>query len=134
MTQREERLRQLRRVVEAVPDHLLHMRRFTEESPCGTAHCALGWAVVDPWFRSQGITSEVHLDGAYPFAEAARFFDLTELDTTNLFGGTLDLHEVDPHAVTKAEVLWNIDRLLACLPTRPYRATGEQVEFYAGDP
>ena len=42
-----EALTQLRRVVEAAPEELFHMRAVVEHVDCGTRRCALGWAIIE---------------------------------------------------------------------------------------
>jgi hypothetical protein len=125
----EEALRQLHRVVEEAPDDRLHMRSFTETGPCGTAHCAADWAAIDPWFRANMPLDEI-IRSSDPFARLAAAFGLSEKDAENLFGGDLAGY-TDPHAVSKAEVFWNIDRLLAGQPALPYAATRADVPEYA---
>lgn len=127
MTINIERLTNLRRVVEQAPDHLFHMRALTEESSCGTARCALGWALVDPWFQQDGIET-IKKDHAYTInvktvdwsSRLPQYFGLTEINSHNLFGTELS-RLVDPHAVSKAEVLVSIDRLLDGKRALPYK-------------
>lgn len=127
-----EKLRQLRRVIEAVPDDRLHMRTFCEEGECGTAYCAAGWAAVDPWFRENtdiGDIFGVDSDGTLfvicgyscVFSDLADLFGLTRTDADRLFGADLEPDVTAPHAVNKTEVLNNIDLLLAGEKTKPYR-------------
>lgn len=125
-----ERLEQLRRVIESVPEDRLHMRSVVEIAECGMAYCAAGWAACDPWFQAEGFVPAVVivykrgsereiLDASMDFFEAARFFGLSQEDTINLFGGELS-PSTPKHAVGKEEILENIDRLLRGEPTRPY--------------
>jgi hypothetical protein len=135
----EEALRQLRRVAEEAPDDRLHMRSFTETGPCGTAHCLAGWAEIDPWFLTNTPLPAVLAmytdgqpgEGERTFAGLAAVFGLKQEDADNLFGSDLT-PSVGPHAVSKAEVLWNIDQLLAGQPALPYAATRADVPEYAG--
>lgn len=120
-----EALKQLRRVVENAPDDLLHMRAITEESSCGTAHCALGWAEVDPWFQDN--LPRIKGEEEY-FDWAERIFGLSGANANKLFAGNAS-HSTPAHAISKAAVLWNIDELLAGRPPRSYRAV-----VYAGHP
>lgn len=116
---REEILAQLRRVVEAAPEDRLHMRRYAEEAECGTALCAAGFCLIDPWFRARTLILGYFDDASE--LELHDLFQIDEEDARNLFGFAL-YRGVDPHAVTKAEVLWNVDELLAGRPARPYAA------------
>lgn len=127
---RQERLRQLRRVIEAADPDRLHMRAWSEKAPCGTAYCAAGWAAIDPWFQANTSIGEIfvpkpsgHLGvrADDPFRPLANLFDLTPNDSTNLFGGGV-YYDCDPHAVTKDEVIANIDRLLAGEHAKTYAA------------
>lgn len=122
-------LTELRRVVKAAPKHLFHMRSITEEAPCGTAHCAIGWAAVDPWFQANkpgmcdDILGKSDKEEFVPFTTpATKAFGLTLDQATKLFGGDL-MFGGDRHPVSKAEVLWNIDQLLAGKEPRSYAAT-----------
>lgn len=129
-----EALRQLRRVVEMAPDDLLHMRSVVEKSGCGTARCAFGWCLVDPWFMTNTALKEfVSWDSSYlppPYKdETWRVFGLSAADSINLFASDLASFS-GAHSVSKAEVLWNIDRALEGEKTLPYRAVlagGESV-------
>ena len=134
-------LTQLRRVVADTPDHLLHMRAFTEVAACGTARCAAGGAAIDPWFREHTRINEVL--PAEPYGDdwlvttcssyadwkaLAECFRLSQCDADNLFAADLNV-TADPHAVSKAEVLENIDRLLAGEPAFRYAATRDDDEY-----
>jgi hypothetical protein len=133
-----EALQQLRRVVQDAPDDLFHMRALVEESACGTARCAIGWAAVDPWFQAN-----TRLPGWIPSSYAGAIFPTGRVwdaldaifgiscsDTSNLFAGDLPM-SAGKHAVSKTEVLWNIDELLAGRNALPYMATGANVPVYA---
>ena len=125
----KEALRQLRRVVEGAPEHQFHMNRVVDNTDCGTARCAIGWAVVDKWFQKntslvQWIDPKTKKQYILPSATAlAQIFGIPTEDVSNLFGGDLNSEDGDPHSVSKQEVLWNIDALLAGRDSRPYRAT-----------
>lgn len=128
--QKIERLKQLRRVVEAAPEDRLHMRTFCEQAECGTAYCAAGWAAIDPWFREN-----TEIEGVFEYADdghlftgfgvwdvfdpLADIFGISRLAAGCLFGYGMSVTD-EPHAVTKAEVLANIDRLLRGLPAERY--------------
>jgi hypothetical protein len=86
---------------------------------------------VDPWFltntnisslagRRYGNIDEMYMD----FAGVQKLFDLSEEDADNLFGADF-LAMVGPHAVSRQEVLDNIDRLLAGEPAWQYDAVRE---------
>ena len=116
---RNESLRQLRRVVEAAPVQLFHMDAFTHKTSCGTAHCAAGWAAIDPWFKERGLRVTRYGDiqyldfrpsrYCYPFRPLELFFTLNKLDTSRLFGGGLHRGEYVP----KEKILKNIDCMLS---------------------
>jgi hypothetical protein len=95
---------------------------FSQETDCGTAYCAAGWAVVDPWFREHtdlGATTRLREDGSLkwlirPAWEVlAWVFGLSGEEVSALF-------YPDKDRVTKEEVLINIDRLIAGRPARLY--------------
>jgi hypothetical protein len=118
-----ERLRQLRRVVAAAPDDERFDMRYIEiRKECGTAHCAYGWAQVDPWFRDNTPIAE-RVDIGYPFyahdfSESPGIFDLISDDAENLFSAPR--YGPAHGARMKAMVLANIDRLLAGQPSVLY--------------
>ena len=129
------RLTELRRVVEAAPDDLFDMSRFSRPTPtCGTAHCAAGWAAVDPWFQRNTPIREIFAVDVWghvgpcgddsAFGDLAVMFGLDSRDADHLFGGTLDFVS-DAFAVPKVAVLANIDRLLCGLPAEPYMTEEE---------
>ena len=127
----KEALRQLRRVVAKAPKHSLHMNRVVDQSDCGTARCAIGWAAVDKWFQENtklnelidpGVTYQTNIGD---IANIAGIFDISVDNATKLFGGGLSPYGNGPHDVSKKEVLWNIDRLLEGKPARSYEAVAE---------
>lgn len=137
----KKNLRRLRDVIAAVPDDLLHMRRLIETADCGTAFCAAGWAATDPILGPQiarfpAIKYITHLKvgatlttwdlqfvGFQAVKEAlCAILDLDRKDGDRLFASHISMN-AEAHAVTKAEVLWNIDQLLEDKPARRYRAT-----------
>lgn len=131
-----EALQQLRRVVQDAPDDLLHMRAVVEEAACGTARCALGWCIVDPWFQKNTAINDIYpIDYSRPGLVldpgTQALFDISCQDANNLFGGNLG-RSIDEHAVSKEEVLWNIDELLAGRHALPYAAAyNRAVPVYA---
>lgn len=135
-----EALKQLRRVVQNAPDDLFHMRAVVENASCGTARCAFGWALVDPWFQQNTEILDVgtvDLDEhgninycSMSFYGAANLFDVSDTDANNLFGGELN-YGTEEHAVSKEEVIWNIDQLLNDKPALPYAATHHPSQEYA---
>lgn len=118
-----EALRELREVAIRAPDELFHMRWFQRKTSCGTARCLLGWALDDvilgPLLMDSGADPTDFDDS---LDAATDLFGLSQRDATNLFGGDL-CSGGDPHSVTKAEVLWNIDQILKGECTLPYQAT-----------
>lgn len=135
---RDEKLRQLRRVVEDAPPERLEMTTFTCRKSCGTAHCAAGHARLDPWFLANTTIDEIFYaarmapnDGgadavAYEvhprrngntFRLLGDLFEISKEDSRRLFGADLTF---DEDVVEKAEVIANIDRLLAGEPAKYY--------------
>lgn len=124
---RQPRLKRLRTIIEAAPQHLLHMNTIKEDAGCGTAYCALGWAAMDKGFRRAGLVIrkngdwyrhqyDVHITSGEPIHD---FFGITEEEANNLFALGAMAYD-DPHRIKKRSVLSRIDRLLAGKPIRPY--------------
>lgn len=111
---RDERLRQLRRVVEAAPDNeLFDMAWVAARKDCGTSHCAYGWARIDPWFIEN---TEIATTGFSAVRNGV--FNLSVVDFDNLFQPGDDNDLLGPEA--KRLVIANIDRILAGYPAIPY--------------
>jgi hypothetical protein len=131
----KEALRELRRVIEAAPDELLQMRALHEKCECGTAYCALGWAVQDPYFvekfgrelqRKHGWTNGtapglLNLGFTRLMEVTPAVFGIVQENANRLFASDINYYK-GPYSVSKAEVLWNIDQLLAGKPPRYYEA------------
>jgi hypothetical protein len=122
-----ERLQQLRRVVNAAPDDRFHMAAWCDRSTCGTTYCAAGWAAVDRWFRENTSIDEIFsvnakgfvtVESEDVFGDLAQLFGLTNESAFNLFG-LVPLSD-DPHLVTKAMVIANIDALIEGRKARTY--------------
>lgn len=119
----KKRLKQLRRVVEDAPDDRLHMRDWCDPvAPCGTAYCAAGWAAIDPWFRANTEIEEIfevddagHVHRRAPVSACDRLAALFDINVDAAWKLFLSIPygDADPHRVTKAMVLENIDRVLA---------------------
>ncbi len=78
----------------------------TGEHVCGTAACALGWAMVDPWFYRRGMKL---VDGLNPPDESANFFGINEELESWFF---MPSHYVNatPHKVQrKIEILFKAE-------------------------
>jgi hypothetical protein len=119
-----EALRQLRRVVSEAPEELFRMSAVTKETTCGTAHCAFGWASVDPWFLANtniaSLTIWLADEFLISFCGASELFGLNNRNTYNLLGAAA-ARSTDPHAVPRQSVIDNIDRLLSGEDAKPYR-------------
>lgn len=62
---------------------------------CGTTACALGWACTIPSFRKAGLHLEVGFrapmyGGVIGLSSATRFFEITGLQSLDLFDGTIE--------------------------------------------
>lgn len=108
-------LKRLRAKFAKVPDEKVHMARYwTSCAPCGTAGCLLGWA------------RQFELRGDKIIAKALKqipAFGLTGLMADRLFA--IDVMHFagfseNPHAVTKAQVLHALDRLIAGKSIKSY--------------
>lgn len=124
-----EALQQLKRVVEEAPDHRFDMQLFEQQTHCGTARCAAGWAAVDDWFQAN-----TNINHALPvqngrikpqytphlFALLGTIFEITTKDAENLFAAESGFIQDD--TINKREVLDNIDSLIAGNGTREYDA------------
>jgi hypothetical protein len=115
-----EALRELRRVAEAAPEDLLHMHVITEKAPCGTAHCLMGWAMIDPYFCALPNFPRREGDWDSMVLKAAKALGLNSKEAHLLFASGL-ARGSDPHDIGKGEVLWNLDQLIAGKPPLPYR-------------
>ncbi len=124
-----EVLKQLRRVAEEAPEDRLHMTSFVDpRASCGTARCLLGWAIVDPWFQKNTRINDF-MPADYDMPGMAlntnkrkllrEIFDIDGYDQSALFAFNATM-TADPHAVTKAEILGNIDALIAGGRARRY--------------
>lgn len=113
-----EGLQQLRRVMVASPDNDLFDLAYVDlDKDCGTAHCAAGWAFVDPWFMDQPGATE----GIY---QLWTFLGLTRAQGAILFATgnrCSDLHG----PVAKQLVIENIDLLLQDKEPLPYPQDNE---------
>jgi hypothetical protein len=128
-----EALHQLRRVVSAAPEELFHMRACVERAACGTARCAFGWCIVDPWFRENTEVGQIPIDFGvdkeqvgFRFPKGTKPHSVFDLDITEasvLFAcsNIFHINDIGEHEITRKEVLDNIDRLLR----------GEEPEEYA---
>lgn len=117
-----EALTELRRVAEAAPEELLHMRMFREVADCGTAYCLLGWASLDLYFQALGLRSAEETSRfSSEVDKMSDILGINELQVARLFASDISV-DVDPHAVTKTEVLKNIDRLIKGKQAREYKA------------
>lgn len=140
---RDEKLKQLRRVVEAAPDERLAMHRFYSHQSCGTALCAAGHARIDDWFRENttigeifGVSTtsrkrwaEIAGDGQSPIRYGRGVVaDVYPKHWGESFRRLAELFEIDEddayrlfggnlsffdRDTTKEQVIANIDRLLA---------------------
>jgi hypothetical protein len=146
------RLTKAREMLLALEPDKLHMRKVVDHADCGTAYCFAGWMVVNPWFRKHttlGRYLAVQTDGEICLTNAGmgvnaisdhnepalvaviRVLGIEERDGENLTGCGLSSRG-NPHSVSREEVLWNVDELLAGRAALPYRATGKNVPVYAG--
>lgn len=111
----KERLHNLLRVLNATPEHVLHMQSYTDDdSHCGTAHCLLGWANNDEWFKEN---SYLQLDEM----ALSETFGITPSQAEMLFALNVD-YRMDPHAIGKAEVVEKLTALIARKRIRAYEA------------
>lgn len=110
-------LRRLRGVLRYVPADNLHMQVVEEATDCGTACCLFGWGRQDRQLIGMGMPKYLH--------EARDFFGLTRSEHDALFFdnhsmGMIAVFDENPHAITKAQVLHSLDRVIAGKPIKPY--------------
>ena len=130
-------LTELRRVCVNAPEHLFHMTNFVQEAPCGTARCLLGWAAIDPYFQ-RDVDPIVSAGGKVkPFVNwlrtqnnVARHLGIGGKESALLFAGIICIYD-DGHSVSKEEVLWNIDELIAGREVLPYEAVAANYPAYS---
>lgn len=126
MTVNREALENLKRVLSSAPD-TLNMSRFRET--CGTAACAIGHAVEDPWFQENRL--QLSDDGTVVVfrdrkekrihrGEKAtlKFFGLSDADNKALFYPGTAMATTNP--VAKQDVIANIDLILEGQPAMAY--------------
>ena len=125
-----EALTQLRRVVHDAPE--LDMSKVV----CDTARCAVGWAVIDPWFQKNtnlnAIIAAEYRGHTFPdldltCLQLSRLFGIELFNADRLFGGGLSA-DSNPDCVSKQEFLDNIDRLLRGEDAQEYAAVINQEE------
>lgn len=115
-----EALDNLERVVRAAPsDRRFAMEAYSldyedsdDEHDCGTAHCAAGWAAIDPWFVAK--IGVVDLATSRLDVTLTELIGLTPIQSDVLFGVSDFRGEFFTDATgptVKAEVLANIARL-----------------------
>jgi hypothetical protein len=149
---RERRLKELRRVAEAIPPARLNMNEFGKvvgdygTPDCRTVCCLAGHAALDPWHQKHteildifrlAEDEEASCTGfeilrpvprclATTFRRLATLYGISETDADALFAA--DACGLKEGAVTKAEIVANIDLLLAGLRARPYKAISQSDE------
>lgn len=121
-------LRRLRSVFRAAPAELVHMRDYTESAPCGTARCLIGWGWTDQKLIEMGLPNIPQGGRAFYSRRLAKFFGISVNVARHLFAFYLgrsseQVLENNPHAITKAQVLRQLDRVIAGKPIRPYRVS-----------
>lgn len=50
-----ENIAVLHSIIDGVPDHLINLRYYKTDQPCGTICCGAGWAAMHPYFQKQGL-------------------------------------------------------------------------------
>jgi hypothetical protein len=123
-----QRLQHLREVIEGAPTDRFNMTAVQQESECGIAYCAAGWAAQDPRFKAEGLSLtvgsgeltppnyDIGLERVTGWQAIERFFYLSRSEVSIMFG--LDL--LRRHVVLKSQVIANVDRILAGVPPEPY--------------
>ena len=85
---RRERLMQLCRVLAEIDDKAFDLRDWSKNGRCDSVACAVGWAIRDTWFKSQGLTHDDRTPAYGPFRswQAVRaFFGLSREEAFDLF-------------------------------------------------
>lgn len=102
-----EALEHLKRVIRDAPKDLFDMGVFSHTTNCGTAHCAAGWAAVDPWFQK----NTPILEGFTTSGEDMQDSDEVLAKTFGLSGNVADsiFYFTDG---TKEEVIEVIDNII----------------------
>jgi hypothetical protein len=123
-----EALKQLRRVAVEAPDDRFNMASWCEDIGCQTVMCLAGWAAIDPWHRQNTsinvqfyVYSDMTVVNTYECLTddfLAEIYGIDSEDAQSLFA--IDVGSAISRAVTKVEVIDNIDRLLAGLSARRY--------------
>lgn len=112
-------LRRLRTVFAKVPPHQVHMASILDHESCGTVGCLWGWGREDAVLQKM-------MGYKMGFSEGTEFLGLTYEEGNALFLTSEVPTEVwdalnrNPHAITKAQVLRSLDRIIAGKPIKPY--------------
>ena len=131
-----EALTRLREIIVAAPEDNLHMLTFTEKARCGTAYCAVGFAACDPWFQERGIKFGQLCRYMVQMGPVPDVFGISLENSNTLFAYDYDdinANCMDPHCITKQEVLDNIDRLLRGEDAKTYDALIHPLDFEIDD-
>jgi hypothetical protein len=118
-------LKRLRAVFEKVPPHRVHMREVIGQAECGTVGCLLGWGTRDRQLRKMGLVMDAHEDPFFTLRTARKVLGLGPKTAERLFafngGPEFDRAlRADPHAISKGQVLEQLDRVIAGRPIKPY--------------
>lgn len=108
-------LEKLREIFVRVPEHRVHMGVVMERTHCGSAGCLLGWsrayAKKHRWFEEARAN-----DFGLANATARKLFAIDVMSEPAL--------RENPHLITKAQVLRQLDRVIAGKPIKPYVVKG----------
>jgi hypothetical protein len=122
----EPALRRLQVILRSVRPRRFNMDQWEIKRwwPCGTQHCAIGFAMLDPWFNAHGFSEtysgdrvaypvyEVHGLESYCWTAIENFFGLSARTAYWLFSGA-SYPANDTGKVSPDEVIKRIDQFLA---------------------
>lgn len=118
-----ERMENLARVLRDVKGKTkpFDMGIWGDPHSCGTAACAAGWTMRDPWFRSQGLipTGLSHIDRTAPrydgdthFFALEEFFEIGEKETRLLFSPDIEGDSLVGKDLSIEAVLARVEEML----------------------
>lgn len=109
-------LRRWKTVFAKVPADQVHMGEVFGHRACGTVGCLWGWGANDSVLQKMGIPG---------IDEGAEFFGIPNATFEALILNTRTPEQGfalsrNPHAISKKQVLDNLDRVIAGKPIKPY--------------
>lgn len=108
-----ERLQHLIEVLKKVPRKLFDISHYSLPTKCGTVHCTLGWAALDPRFKKLGLSINhdyLFLKGIHTFGSdvGVELFGLNNYQCDDLFYTS----HINGRKKTPKDIIKFIERIL----------------------